>query len=32
LLKGVRVGFNGYWLQQLADHKIVGENVPNSKE
>jgi anthranilate 1,2-dioxygenase (deaminating, decarboxylating) large subunit len=32
VLKGVRVGFNGYWLQQLTDHQIDGENVPNSKE
>lgn len=32
LLKGVRVGFNGYRLQQLTDHQIDGENVPNSKE
>ena len=26
------VGFNGYWLQQLTDHQIDGENVPNSRE
>lgn len=32
LLKGVRVGFNGYWLQQLTDHQINGVNVPKSKE
>jgi hypothetical protein len=32
VLKDVRVGFNGYWLQQLTDHQIDGENVPNSKE
>jgi hypothetical protein len=32
VLKGIRVGFNGYWLQQLTDHQIDGENVPNSKE
>ncbi|WP_260703584.1 SphA family protein [Edaphobacter flagellatus] len=32
VLKRVRVGFNGYWLQQLTDHHINGENVPNSKE
>jgi hypothetical protein len=32
VLKDVRVGFNGYWLQQLTDHQIDGENLPNSKE
>jgi hypothetical protein len=32
LLKDVRVGFNGYWLQQITDHQINGENIPNSKE
>ena len=32
VIKNVRVGFNGYWLQQLTDHRINGENVPNSKE
>lgn len=32
VLKGVRLGFNGYWLQQLTDHRINGDNVPNSKE
>jgi hypothetical protein len=32
VLKDVRVGFNGYWLQQLTDHRVNGENVPNSKE
>jgi hypothetical protein len=32
VLKDVRVGFNGYWLQQLTDHQIDGENIPNSKE
>ena len=32
VLKGVRVGFNGYWLQQLTDHQIDDEDVPNSKE
>jgi hypothetical protein len=31
-LKGVRVGLNGYWLQQLTDHQIDDEDVPNSKE
>ena len=32
VLRDVRVGFNGYWLQQLTDHQIDGENIPNSKE
>jgi hypothetical protein len=32
VLKGVRVGFNGYWLQQLTEHQINDEDVPNSKE
>lgn len=32
VLKGVRLGFNGYWLQQLTDHQIDHEDVPNSKE
>jgi hypothetical protein len=32
LLKGVRIGFNGYWLQQLTDHRINDEAIPNSKE
>jgi len=32
VLKNVRVGFNGYWLQQLTDHQIDGETIPNSKE
>ncbi len=30
--KDFRVGFNGYWLQQLTDHQINGQDVPNSKE
>ncbi len=30
--KNVRLGFNGYWLQQLTDHQINGAAVPNSKE
>jgi hypothetical protein len=30
--KGVRLGFNGYWLQQITDHKINGKDVPNSRE
>lgn len=32
VVKNVRVGFNGYWLQQLTDHKINGINVPGSLE
>src|SRR5580704_4758225 len=32
VMKDVRVGFNGYWLQQVTDHQINGQNVPNSKE
>jgi len=30
--KGVRLGFNGYWLQQVTDHRINGITVPNSLE
>jgi len=30
--KNVRLGFNGYWLQQLTNHEINGVGVPNSKE
>ena len=30
--KYFRVGFNGYWLQQLTDHRINDDDVPNSKE
>jgi hypothetical protein len=32
LWKGVRLGFNGYWLQQVTDHRINGIAVPNSLE
>ena len=32
LFKNVRLGFNGYWLQQLTNHEINGVGVPNSKE
>jgi hypothetical protein len=32
LWKNVRIGFNGYWLQQLTDHEINGNDVPNSRE
>jgi hypothetical protein len=28
----VRLGFNGYWLQQLTNHEINGVAVRNSKE
>jgi len=30
--KNVRLGFNGYWLQQVTDHQINGISVPNSLE
>jgi hypothetical protein len=30
--KHVRVGFNGYWLQQTTDHRIDDIAVPNSEE
>jgi hypothetical protein len=30
--KHVRLGFNGYWLQQLTDHRINDRDVANSKE
>jgi hypothetical protein len=32
LWKNVRLGFNGYWLQQVTDHKIDDADVPGSKE
>jgi hypothetical protein len=32
LWKNVRLGFNGYWLQQLTDHQINGISLPNSRE
>jgi hypothetical protein len=32
LWKNVRLGFNGYWLQQFTDHQINGIDVRNSKE
>lgn len=32
VIKNLRVGFNGYWLQQLTDHQINGQDVQNSKE
>jgi hypothetical protein len=30
--KSVRLGFNGYWLQQTTDHRINDIPVPDSKE
>ena len=30
--KNVRLGFNGYWLQQMTDHKINNVDVPFSRE
>jgi hypothetical protein len=32
VMKDVRIGFNGYWLQQLTEHQIDGKDVPDSKE
>ena len=32
LLKNVRLGFNGYWLQQVTDDRINAMTVPYSKE
>jgi anthranilate 1,2-dioxygenase (deaminating, decarboxylating) large subunit len=32
LLKNMRLGFNGYWLQQVTDHQINGVRLPNSLE
>jgi hypothetical protein len=32
VVKNVRLGFNGYWLQQTTDDKINGVNVPHSLE
>jgi hypothetical protein len=28
----VRLGFNGYWLQQVTDHRINNVDVPDSRE
>jgi anthranilate 1,2-dioxygenase (deaminating, decarboxylating) large subunit len=28
----IRLGFNGYWLQQVTDHRIDDADVPSSKE
>ena len=30
--KNVRLGFNGYWLQQLTDHQTNGSDVRDSRE
>jgi hypothetical protein len=30
--RNVRLGFNGYWLQQVTDHRINNADVPYSKE
>jgi hypothetical protein len=32
LFKNAKLGFNGYWLQQLTNHEINGVAIPNSKE
>jgi hypothetical protein len=32
LWKNVRLGFNGYWLQQVTDHRINNVDVPFSRE
>jgi len=32
LFKNVRLGFNGYWLQQVTDHRINNVDVPYSRE
>lgn len=32
LFKNLRLGFNGYWLQQLINHQIDGVAILNSKE
>jgi hypothetical protein len=32
LWKHLRLGFNGYWLQQVTDHKIDDANIPGSRE
>jgi len=32
VLKNVRLGFNGYWLEQLTDDRINGLAVPHSRE
>jgi hypothetical protein len=30
--KNIRIGFNGYWLQQTTGHRINNMAVPDSKE
>ena len=30
--KNVRLGFNGYWLQQVTDHRINNVDIPYSRE
>jgi hypothetical protein len=32
VFKNVRLGFNGYWLQQLTEHEINGARILNSRE
>jgi hypothetical protein len=32
VVKNVRIGFNGYWLQQVTDDRINAMTVPYSKE
>jgi hypothetical protein len=32
VFKNVRLGFNGYWLQQLTEHEINGAGILNSRE
>ncbi len=32
LHNNVRLGFNGYWLQQVTDHQINSISIPNSRE
>ena len=32
VFRNIRLGFNGYWLQQLTDHQIDGASLANSKE
>ena len=32
VVHNVRVGFNGYWLQQITDHKANGVAIPDSLE
>ena len=32
VIRNLRLGFNGFWLQQLTDHQVNGRNVPHSLE